>query len=99
VTTHSVALTGLQPGTTYHYKVRSQATDEDPVVGADAVFTTAASATCPCSLWPDSTTPAGAVAPSGAPIEVGVRFQADAAGYVTGLRFYKDAVNAGTHTG
>ena len=31
--------------------------------------------------------------------ELGLRFQADTAGYVTGIRFYKGTGNTGTHTG
>ena len=34
-----------------------------------------------------------------APVELGVKFRADAAGYVTGVRFYKGAGNTGTHVG
>src|SRR2546428_13799565 len=32
-------------------------------------------------------------------IEVGVKFSADRAGYITGLRFYKGSTNTGTHIG
>ncbi len=31
--------------------------------------------------------------------ELGVKFQSDEAGYITGIRFYKTASNTGTHTG
>ena len=36
---------------------------------------------------------------AGANVELGVKFTADAAGFVTGVRFYKSAANTGTHTG
>ena len=53
---------------------------------------------CPCSLWTLSTTP-GPVASDGSAVELGMKFQADSAGSVTGLRFYKYAQNTGTHVG
>ncbi len=33
------------------------------------------------------------------PIELGLRFQTDTAGYISGIRFYKGTANTGTHTG
>jgi hypothetical protein len=33
------------------------------------------------------------------PVELGVKFRADADGYITGLRFYKNSLNTGTHVG
>ena len=36
---------------------------------------------------------------AGANVELGVKFTADAAGFVTAVRFYKSAANTGTHTG
>jgi methionine-rich copper-binding protein CopC len=63
-------------------------------------FTTAAPAgVCPCSLWPNSTVPGTQTTADNSAVEVGVRFRSDAAGYITGLRFYKGAGNTGTHVG
>ena len=63
-------------------------------------FTTAATTSgCPCTLWPTSTTPALASAADSSAVELGVRFRSAAAGFVTGLRFYKGPNNAGTHIG
>ena len=33
------------------------------------------------------------------PVELGVKFKSDAAGTITGLRFYKHSANTGSHTG
>lgn len=33
------------------------------------------------------------------PIELGVSFKSDVAGYITGIRFYKSSANTGTHVG
>src|SRR5207247_693281 len=69
------------------------------------VTTTAASptatptpaASCPCSLWDSATTPAIPDFPDVSAIELGVRFRADVAGQLTGIRFYKGTLNTGTH--
>jgi Domain of unknown function (DUF4082)/Bacterial Ig domain len=55
--------------------------------------------TCPCSIWPDSATPAVPADPDAAAVEVGVKFRADTNGVIKGLRFYKGAGNTGTHVG
>ncbi|MEV4348599.1 DUF4082 domain-containing protein [Actinoplanes sp. NPDC049596] len=54
---------------------------------------------CPCTIWPPTATPATAAAADNSAVELGVKFRANAAGFVTGLRFYKGAGNTGTHTG
>src|SRR4051794_34811940 len=51
------------------------------------------------SLWDTSVTPAVTSFNDATPVERGVRFRSDNAGYVTGLRFYKGAGNTGTHVG
>ena len=53
---------------------------------------------CPCSIWTLSTTP-GPVANDASAVELGVKFKADSASSITGLRFYKYAQNTGTHVG
>jgi len=53
---------------------------------------------CPCTIWPSTATPAIVDGGPDAPIEVGVTFKADTNGYITGIRFYKSALNTGTHT-
>ena len=63
-------------------------------------FTTAATATgCPCTIWPSTTTPATAAANDSSAVELGVKFRANQAGYITGIRFYKGTGNTGTHVG
>ena len=55
---------------------------------------------CPCiTLWQPTAAPN--VADSGDPagVEVGVKFRADVAGTIQGLRFYKATKNVGTHIG
>src|SRR5207248_8153213 len=55
--------------------------------------------TCPCGIWSANTTPGNASANDGAAIEVGVNFQTDVDGFVSGVRFYKGTGNTGTHIG
>src|SRR5215469_2656167 len=54
---------------------------------------------CPCSIWGPAYTPGTVDSGDSASIEVGVQFQADTFGFVTGIRFYKASTNTGTHIG
>jgi hypothetical protein len=63
-----------------------------------AMTAPARAATCPCTLFDASSAPAGTAAED-SPLEVGVRLQSDEDGYITALRFYKQANNTGTHVG
>ncbi|MCU1224398.1 MAG: hypothetical protein JWQ42_2491 [Edaphobacter sp.] len=55
---------------------------------------------CNClSIWQPSATPALIDSNDSTPTETGVKFKVDAAGYITGLRFYKASTNVGTHIG
>jgi hypothetical protein len=56
-------------------------------------------ATCPCTIWASTATPATITTADPASVELGLKFQADTAGSVTGIRFYKGPQNTGTHTG
>ena len=50
-------------------------------------------------MW-NNGTPTGAVdAADTSAVNLGLKFQANASGYITGVRFYKQADNTGTHTG
>jgi Domain of unknown function (DUF4082)/Bacterial Ig-like domain len=60
---------------------------------------TASAATCPCTIWPSSATPAVAADPDTDAVELGVKFRADEDGFISGIRFYKGAGNTGTHLG
>jgi hypothetical protein len=54
---------------------------------------------CPCSLWSAGTTPDRITSSDSNSVELGVKFQSEVAGYITGVRFYKSSSNTGTHTG
>jgi hypothetical protein len=51
----------------------------------------------PVSLFSDTDTPAQTYVADPNPVELGMKFQADVAGTITGIRFYKGAQNTGVH--
>src|SRR5215510_810108 len=95
----------LTAGTTYTARIRGG--DADPRVkdvagaalDADVVWTFTTVGACPCSLWGNGVTPTITAFPDAAPVELGMKFQADVDGWVTRLRFYKGATNIGSHIG
>jgi hypothetical protein len=55
---------------------------------------------CNCSsIWQPSVVPGLIDSDDTTPVELGVKFRADAPGSITGLRFYKASANGGTHIG
>ncbi|WP_413250417.1 DUF4082 domain-containing protein [Sinomonas flava] len=62
-------------------------------------FTTVAAYSCPCTVFPTGATPATASANDASGVELGMKFQTDTAGQITGVRFYKGNLNTGTHVG
>jgi hypothetical protein len=50
-------------------------------------------------IFDPAATPATASASDGTAVELGVKFRAEYDGFITGVRFYKGAANAGTHVG
>jgi phosphodiesterase/alkaline phosphatase D-like protein len=96
---HAVALTGLNAGSTYHYRVLSRDAAGNMSASADMTFRTSGAGACPCSIWPLTATPAVTAGSDSTALEVGVRFRADQDGLITGVRFYKGAGNTGVHVG
>ena len=62
-------------------------------------FTTGAVAQCPCSIWQDGTATGSAESNDPNAQTSGLKFQASSSGYITGVRFYKEVDDTGTHTG
>jgi hypothetical protein len=94
----------LAPATTYTATVTGGASGVKDLAGNALVsnvvwsFVTAASVTCPCTIWSPSATPAQ-IANDASAVELGMRFRSETNGRITGVRFYKGAANTGTHTG
>ncbi len=99
VASHSQQLTSLTPSTLYHYRVRSHNAAGVATVSGDYTFTTAPPPPCPCTIWSSTAKPVTASSGDASGIEVGVKFQTDISGYISGIRFYKGSSNTGPHTG
>jgi hypothetical protein len=61
-------------------------------------WTFSSAAACPCSVFTPTEGPLGD-AISDQPVEVGMKLQSSEDGWITGLRFYKQPSNTGTHVG
>jgi methionine-rich copper-binding protein CopC len=55
--------------------------------------------TCPCGIWNETTVPTNPSINDSSALELGVKFQASASGYIQAVKFYKGTGNTGTHTG
>ena len=53
----------------------------------------------PCTIWKETDVPANPSAADPGPVNLGVKFQSDINGFVSGIRFYKGDTNTGTHVG
>jgi hypothetical protein len=49
------------------------------------------------TIWPSTARPTTPDDGPDSPVELGIRFYSDTAGYITGVRFYKSVANTGTH--
>ena len=89
----------LGAGVTYTATVSgAQNASGTPMSSPDSwSFTTAWQ--CPCSIWQDGTPTGQADTTDTNAITLGVQFQAASSGYITGVRFYKEADNTGTQIG
>ena len=61
-------------------------------------FTTAGPQ-CPCSIWQNAAPSGASDASDTSAVNLGVQFQPNSSGYITGVRFYKESDNTGSHTG
>ena len=68
--------------------------DGDSEIGSDSV-----GASDSFSLWDDTAVPMILSDSDTSAVELGVKFQSDVDGYITGLRFYKSTANTGMHVG
>lgn len=84
------------------FALEARATDDSGNIETSLTGTTSITVNppdCPCSDFNLSTTPSQVDSGDGGAGEYGVRFRADFAGYITGIRFYKASTNTGTHIG
>ena len=62
-------------------------------------FTTSGTGACPCTIWESDAAPTKPSTNDSSSVELGVKFQTNTSGWISGIRFYKGAGNTGTHTG
>lgn len=91
--TTAMTITGLTNGTSYTFKV---AASNSAGTGNQSA---ASAAVVPRATLFDFGTPATVDAGADNPVTLGLKFQSDVAGSVTGIRFYKSVANTGSHTG
>jgi hypothetical protein len=90
----------LAAGATYTASVSaSDASGNAMAAPATWAFTTAGTATCPCTLFAATAVPATVDAADSSAVNLGVKFTPSVAGWITGVRFYKSAANTGSHVG
>ena len=78
--------------------IKVRATDDSGNVGNPGAGSNV-NVNCPCSIWGNGFTPPNITDNDPTPVEVGVKFQTDTYGLISGVRFYKTSANTGTHTG
>jgi hypothetical protein len=62
-------------------------------------FTTSAGNQCPCSIWQNAAPTGASDAADTSAVNLGLQFQVASSGTISGIRFYKESDNTGTHTG
>jgi Domain of unknown function (DUF4082)/Bacterial Ig-like domain len=90
----------LASSTTYTATVSgAQNTSGTPMTSPFSWSFTTAGPQCPCSIWQNGT-PSGAVdANDTSAVNLGLKFQPSSSGFITGVRFYKESDNTGSHIG
>lgn len=88
------------PGTMGPAEIKVRAVDDSVNIGAAATRSiTVGPRTCPCAVFPDEAQPTRVDAGDPNAVELGAKFRTTTAASVIGVRFYKSALNTGTHLG
>ena len=78
--------------------LRARATDDSANISSTTSSVTVQQ-TCPCSLLAGTNPPVQPPSTDASAVSVGMKFRSDTDGFISGVRFYKEAGNVGTHTG
>ncbi|QMU31022.1 DUF4082 domain-containing protein [Adhaeribacter radiodurans] len=81
------------------YSLIAKATDNGGATTASTSVNVTVNGVCPCTVFQPSEAPSGSAYNDGSQIVVGMKFRASINGSATGVRFYKQTNNTGTHTG
>ncbi|MFI7059048.1 DUF4082 domain-containing protein [Streptosporangium canum] len=89
------------PATAGTVTIKSRAVDDiGNIQGTPTETTVTVAAACTsCTLWSPTTVPAIPSQSDSRAVTLGVKFKANTSGTIQGVRFYKGALNTGTHTG
>jgi hypothetical protein len=98
-TTTSYTDTGLSENTQYTYTVVAHDAAGNISTPSNQASATTPVEQCPCSIWQDGT-PTGTTESNDPNAQtLGVQFQPNTSGFITGVRFYKEPNDTGAHTG
>lgn len=91
----------VSPNTSYQYSVAAYdaALPANYGSSSNTLSVTTPAVVVNATIFPPTASPATLSNSSLFGIEVGVKFQADVAGTIAGIRFYKGSTNTGTHSG
>ncbi len=83
--------------------IRSRAFDDSGNIGStttvNVTITGPAPAACPCTVFKPGDAPTSNLWSDGQALQLGMKFRASSSGNVSGVRFYKQSGNTGTHIG
>jgi hypothetical protein len=79
--------------------IQVRAIDDSCNVQSTAATVSVTVVSTPLTVWPSSASPTIIDQGADNPLEMGVKFSSDVAGFITGIRFYKCSINVGTHIG
>ncbi|GAA4439580.1 hypothetical protein GCM10023188_36070 [Pontibacter saemangeumensis] len=93
---YSMAWNGVEAGV---YSITAKATDNEGAVTTSAAVKVTVSAVCPCTVFQPAEAPVNDLYSDSQPLQLGMKFRSENNGFATGVRFYKQAGNTGTHIG
>ncbi|MGC2358011.1 MAG: DUF4082 domain-containing protein, partial [Candidatus Acidiferrum sp.] len=97
-TNGTIAGTPTNAGT-FSFTARVTDSGSPPQSASNSLAITITSTPALVTIWPATAVPGVADDGPDSAVELGVKFQSDAAGTINGIRFYKATANTGTHVG
>jgi hypothetical protein len=84
------------------YSLTAKATDDKAAVTTSAVVSVTVNPggfACPCTVFEPTAGPANQLYSDGKALQLGMKFRSSVSGFVSGVRFFKQSGNTGTHIG